>query len=45
MICCDTCPFWPTCEELEPPDWGEEFPEDIFSPTENIDDDWMYNDQ
>jgi len=17
MICCDTCPYWPTCEEIE----------------------------
>jgi hypothetical protein len=27
MVCCDTCPFTPTCEEieLEESDWGEEY--------------------
>lgn len=25
MICCDTCPFSPTCEEIDDEDdWGEE---------------------
>jgi hypothetical protein len=34
MICCDTCPYWPTCEEIEDfeqnvlrlhEEWGQEY--------------------
>lgn len=36
MVCCDTCPFTPTCEEEQDfladiglaPAWGEEYEED-----------------
>ena len=34
-ICCDTCPFWPTCEDENEftaqifglDEWGEEYPD------------------
>lgn len=38
MICCDTCPYYPTCEEIEDftrdvlglgEEWGEEYPDDV----------------
>lgn len=31
MICCDTCPFAPTCEEVDDADdWGEEDYEGLY---------------
>jgi hypothetical protein len=40
MICCDTCPFFPTCEEEDDflasiglaarEEWGEEYDDDDF---------------
>lgn len=37
MICCDTCPYSPTCEEEDDfmaqifgtGEWGEEYPDDL----------------
>lgn len=37
MICCDTCPYSPTCEEeddfmaqiFDTGEWGEEYPDDL----------------
>lgn len=41
MICCDTCPYYPTCEEIEDferdvlrlhEEWGEEYGEPGTAP-------------